>query len=92
MEEEATTQWQSLKERKGILEYVMLKLRVGKWNQGKRFVVRLQGHTCIWTRFTPIGELSQGKTGNYLMHGIKVPLCMSENVRGQGGLIKYRGT
>ena len=92
MEEEATTQWVSLKERKGSLGNVILKLRVGKWNQEKRFAVRLQEHICIWTLFTLAEGLSQRKTGNSLKHGIEVPPWMSGNVKEQKGLKKYRAT
>ena len=40
----------------------------------KRFVERLQEDICIWTLFTLTEESSQRKTGNSLMHGIKMTL------------------
>ncbi len=91
MEDEATIRWQSSKERKGSLGNAMLKSRVGKLNQEKRLGVRLQEHICIWILFTLAEESSQRKTGNSLMHGIKVTLSMSGNVKEQRGLRGYRG-
>ena len=92
MGEEATTQWQSLKERKGNSGNVMLKSRIAKLNLEKRSVVRLQEHICIWTQFTQAEESSQRKIENSLMHGIKVILLMSGNAREQRGSREYKGT
>jgi hypothetical protein len=53
---------------------------------------RLQGLTCIWIQHTRAEELSQKRIGNSLMHGIKVTLLMSGNVKEQRGLRIFKET